>query len=938
MDLLKDITFTIYQFDLRFTASAKFRFSHARAVYELLCNALQVHPLTHGLIPYPAESGKIHFNSGDPYRFYLTAVGNRDAEIRKMISGLTIFENWEKECPVFRNKIELEKFSMLDKPDWQNEIEFIKNKRKLTLHFLTPLRIRRETKKGYFDHRYFNLDVFFERLYKYLAGLAQLSSERTETEEVTVPPLPRAALTDNKLLWLDIPGKPALGGVLGTLEIEGDFVAWLFPLILGQYLNCGKNTAFGLGRYVIEEAHPAAKNKFIPSASISQRVYDPENLLEAFREVKENGGMPGVDNQSLEDFTANLYENLKSISDSLKDHSYKGEPLLGLVAGNKESPRALAIPTVRDRIAQRALVRVLNDSIEQVLEDCSYAYRKGFSRFQARRALELAYREGYRYVLEADIDDFFDTVGWDILFAKLEALFPNENFVDWIKDWIRQTVIYEMYKITRSQGLPQGAVISPLLANLYLDEFDEGIRNQGFRLIRYADDFVICCKSHKKAEEALALVKQKLEALALELNEDKTKITHFDHGFRYLGFLFCRSVSVEVSKKDKDKGKEFSIEDWQKAIAPNSWLAALHNKGLLQIIHPDKRRYQLIGLHQPGTDSDKRMTIYLSNNAQKIQIKKWQLIVSEWDEENKTFKETHTAPVKQIKSVVAIGNRRLSVPAMIACAKNNIPVYFCRRDGELITATLPLAEGNLWKTALDQIRQNENDRFVLMFSKRIVQAKIHNCHAVLRRRLNDDTNEALQRLKTYKRSCENKKTIDSLRGVEGKAAADYFALFAVLIEDDWGFKGRIKHPAPDPVNAMLSFGYTLLYHHLTTALYAAGLNPMIGIYHIPSGQYFALASDLQEEFRFLADTLVLTMLNERMVTIDNFQPGKERILFKNDFKKRYITLFETKLSSQFTYNGDGQKYSYRAFFEKQAVQLKHYVKGNLPEYEPLVVR
>ena len=123
-----------------------------------------------------------------------------------------------------------------------------------------------------------------------------------------------------------------------------------------------------------------------------------------------------------------------------------------------------------------------------------YAYRRGFSRQGAARAIEQAYAEGYRYVLDADIRAFFDRVDWTILFAKLEALYPDEPLVELLRAWIEAPVLFDGRHIERHCGLPQGSPVSPLLANLYLDTFDEELLDQDFRLVRFADDFVVLAK------------------------------------------------------------------------------------------------------------------------------------------------------------------------------------------------------------------------------------------------------------------------------------------------------------------------------------------------------------------------------------------------------------------------------------------------------------
>jgi retron-type reverse transcriptase len=160
-----------------------------------------------------------------------------------------------------------------------------------------------------------------------------------------------------------------------------------------------------------------------------------------------------------------------------------------------------------------------------------------------------AHDEGYVHVLEADVRSFFDRVDWAILRQRLTAYLGHDPAVELAMGWVQAPVEFDGELIQRKQGLPQGAVISPLFANLYLDCFDEAIDKEGFRLVRYADDFVVLCKSAEDAGRAREVVERELVRLRLELAGEKTAITSFDHGFDFLGYVFARSISIKKSKQ-----------------------------------------------------------------------------------------------------------------------------------------------------------------------------------------------------------------------------------------------------------------------------------------------------------------------------------------------------------------------------------------------------
>ena len=173
----------------------------------------------------------------------------------------------------------------------------------------------------------------------------------------------------------------------------------------------------------------------------------------------------------------------------------------------------------------------------------------------------------------------------------------------------------------------------------------------------------------------------------------------------------------------------------------------------------------------------------------------------------------------------------------------------------------------------------------------------------------------------------NKSEVDSVRGLEGAAAAVYFRGVADTLEEEWRFDGRVKHPPGDPFNAMLSYGYTLLYHHCVAALYGAGLVPRIGLFHKGHGAWDALASDLQEELRHLVAGLVWSLVRRHEIRPADFERRGEGCWFLPEARRRFIGAFESRMETTFTPDGGEHPVTYREAISVQATRIRDYVLG-----------
>ena len=272
--------------------------------------------------------------------------------------------------------------------------------------------------------------------------------------------------------------------------------------------------------------------------------------------VHDNHGCAGADGVSIEEFEHALKGNLTLLAEEISRRTYRPLPLLKVLVDKGKDDgesRALSIPTVRDRLAQASALNILEPLFEAEFEQCSFAYRKGHSWQQAVQRVRDYYEQGYRWVLDADIDAFFDSVPHDRLLDKVRLVVPDADMNHLISLWVRAEV-WDGTKITNlSKGIPQGSAISPMLANLYLDEFDEQLLAQGIRLVRYADDFVILCKTREKAETATQLTEEIPKQMELCL--DEADIVSFETGFKFLGVIFLRSDALIPFGKEKKPKK-----------------------------------------------------------------------------------------------------------------------------------------------------------------------------------------------------------------------------------------------------------------------------------------------------------------------------------------------------------------------------------------------
>ena len=276
--------------------------------------------------------------------------------------------------------------------------------------------------------------------------------------------------------------------------------------------------------------------------ALIDKVYAELNLFTAARKVTAKQTAAGVDGQSCEAFEEHLLVETRQLCEQIKSQTYRPAAVRRVhipKPGRPNETRPLGIPTVRDRVVQRAVVNVIEPILDHQFHERSFGFRHGRGAHDALRIVEQKLQEGFVYVVDADLKGYFDTIPKDRLLKVIKTHISDSRMLKLIKLFLDQSILEELREWTPVAGVPQGAVLSPVLSNLYLNPLDHEMADNGFEMVRYADDFVVLCRSEFEAEVALQMITEWVEQAGLTLHPTKTKIVDSRvESFAFLGYSF----------------------------------------------------------------------------------------------------------------------------------------------------------------------------------------------------------------------------------------------------------------------------------------------------------------------------------------------------------------------------------------------------------------
>lgn len=686
--------------------------------------------------------------------------------------------------------------------------------------------------------------------------------------------------------------------------------------------------------------------------SLIDKLLSDDTLAQAWARVRKNGGAAGVDGIDLDEFGHNALLRLSRLRDALRDGRYRPTPLLRVELPRAgRAPRLLAVPSVGDRVLQTAAALVLGPIIDRHFEDESFAWRPGRSvRDAVARVAELR-DAGLAYVVDGDIQDFFDHIRHAELIRRLAALLPDGSVLPLVRQWLA-TPVQDAQRLVRTvQGISQGSPLSPLLANLYLDGFDEAITADERRhLVRYADDFVIVCADSGSAERALEAAARWLAAAGLQLNFDKTRIILFSQGLSFLGVHFDHRGQ---------QAEDPAAENWllpphlRRAVAASGSPAAVGSappRAALPGLPPTGRRPTGSAEHSApaGAWPGRRVahddapppllrTLYLAEPGAYLRLEGGRILVM------KSGEEVLGVPMEKVDQVLATDEGAVSFAVLRALLARGAGFVLPGAAGEPPGLLLSGADSRI-ELRRSQYRCSEDAAFCLAAARVMVAGKIANGRLLLRRHYRFrpggkcPAEEALHTMQAHALRADD---LEALRGVEGAAARAYFEAFAGLLPARWSFPGRRRQPASDPINALLSYGYAVLFQNLLTLVAERGLDPYLGCLHAVRDGHPALVSDLMEEFRALVvDAVLLKLLGRDDIQERDFVGGAagEGCRIGLTVRKTYLAALEAKLQSAVEHPLGGSGGDYRRVMRAQVALWVQVLQGVAPVYRPFAPR
>ncbi|OKL51306.1 CRISPR-associated endonuclease Cas1 [Buchananella hordeovulneris] len=605
----------------------------------------------------------------------------------------------------------------------------------------------------------------------------------------------------------------------------------------------------------------------------------PDSLLNAWRYVFTRDAKDGYLLQQSQQIAADPDRFVAALSGALLSGRYQPEPQVEVLIpkkGKTSAMRELSIPSIRDRVVERAVLNAIIDRADLLQCSASFAFRRGLGVQAATHEITQLRDSGNRYVLLTDIANYFGRINIaDSLRVLQRGLFCSRTLA--LLRFIAKPRRVVGRRRIRSRGLAQGSCLSPLLANLALTDIDFALADTGVGYVRFADDILLCAPSRTELAASQRLLASLAAHQGLQLNEEKTMHTSFDAGFCYLGVDFTAHQPV----------------------------TDLH--------------YGVKHTKQPAK------VLYVGQDGARVSLTRERLVITGPD----TLPQV-SVPRRLVSRIVLSGNVGLSAGARNWALFNEIDVICLSRRGSYLGQMTGLRSALNASRLLRQAEFAANPAARLPLAKQFVGAKLNNqlhmLHRLGRRSKNIDVADTCVTIRGLTTQLPDATTVDEVRGLEGQGSALYFPCAAELLPTEMWFAGRSRRPPRDVANAALSYGYAILLGECTAALYAAGLEPSLGLLHASTDKRPSLSLDLMEEFRpLLVDRVVWSLLRLRRLRAEHgtASPDGDGVWLTNEGKRILVDGYEAMLQRSVKGSLPGFAGTWRRHIHHQAQRLAH---------------
>ena len=638
-----------------------------------------------------------------------------------------------------------------------------------------------------------------------------------------------------------------------------------------------------------------------------------------WRKVAANAGASGGDGMGIDRFGANLAQRLIDLSRALRDGAYHPGPLRHVEIPKKSGgTRRLSIPCIVDRVAQTSVSLHLGPLLEAEFEDASYGYRPGRSVQDAVRRVEALRREGYVWTLDADIEHYFDSVPIDRLMLRLARSVSDSPLTTLIGLWLE-------HGARLGRGLPQGSPLSPLLANLYLDDLDEAFTAKDLRIVRYADDFLILAKDRPALEAGRGKLEAFLAAQGLALHPDKTAIRAYDDSLHFLGHLLIRGWAMKSHENEPEDSTSAALR-----------LAAETEKAAEKLADSEAE------LSNAGLDRGLRL-LHVRGRGRRLALRNLSFAVHAGAAEARLegtseIAAVHFSRIDRIELGPDVLVEGETLRHALAC---DIPVAFVTGHGKTLGQLAP-ALGQRAHRHLAQARHALDPALAQSLARILVKGRLASQRALLRRvnmrRGVDLVAKTCVSLHRIERRLPVVVAMDALRGWEGAGTKLFWRAWNALLLHGFSLPRRTRRSNADPVNIALDVLAGLLARDIGAIVLSAGLHPGFGTLHAVSDFRDACVYDLMEEFRAgLVESTVLAAINMQRLSRDDFAAtGEGQWRIGPEGMQALIRAYEERAAHAVLDPQRGRKVTWRRLMREQADRYAAHVEGR-ETYQPYVM-
>ena len=605
------------------------------------------------------------------------------------------------------------------------------------------------------------------------------------------------------------------------------------------------------------------------------------NQRDALAYLEHKGNGRGADGMPLTELAGYWRINGASISSELKSGKYiPGIVKTTEIVNNKGKRRSISSLNTIDRFITRLLSQKLRRYMEPESLEHSYAYQDGKGVQQAVEQICSYVNEGGRIVVEIDLKDYFDSIPQDRLMKIVESKISDRYVVKLIHSYVRCRVMTDGKVIYKTKGIVQGNSISPVLSNLYLHSLDELMESKGYRWIRFADNIYVYTEDEVQAENILNDITEYLTGqLGLEINERKSGIYN-SHERYVLGYELYRSGTGVKARK----------HIYKKVVTYKNW----HESALQKV----NSEYHII---ESGVLNKKDYSLLFENDQHR-----------------------HDIPIGAIEQISIYSDVTVAPSAIRALAAGNIRLIFVDAHGDFIGDFMPAGYTRKSTLFLKQAQLYQSKSRTDMALK-LETAGIHNMRANIRyyRKSVHGLDDTVINLTECIKSLKSAKSIDDMMLIEARARHIYYSAFNLILKQDgFRFDRRSRRPPMDRINAMISFGNTLLYNYILRIMHRTSVDPRIGIVHATNGRMASLNLDFADIFKpLIVDRTIFSLINMlRINPKEHFRDENKGVYLNDEGKRLFIEVFEDKLGGVITVNGKHISYSQLILREIQNYQ------------------